>query len=51
MEQDIQPGEYFEIPVVYIGRDYGLPARAVIYRLTPDQETQRRKDRAYKEKR
>nr|WP_254916566.1 hypothetical protein [Bacillus cereus] len=46
----LQPDECFEIPVVYIGRDYGLPARAVIYRLTPEQETQRRKDRAYKEK-
>ncbi|OFD87396.1 IS4 family transposase [Bacillus mycoides] len=46
----LQPGECYEIPVVYIGRDYGLPARAVIYRLTPEQEAQRRKDRAYKEK-
>ncbi|PEA00885.1 IS4 family transposase [Bacillus cereus] len=49
MEQ-LQPGELYEIPVVYVGCDYLLPVRAVIYRLTPDQETQRRKDRAYKEK-
>ncbi|MGG0446205.1 IS4 family transposase [Bacillus mycoides] len=49
MEQ-LQPGELYEIPVVYVGRDYLLPVRAVIYRLTPDQEAQRRKDRAYKEK-
>ncbi|MEC3533160.1 IS4 family transposase, partial [Bacillus thuringiensis] len=49
MEQ-LQPGELYEIPVVYVGRDYLLPVRAVMYRLTPDQETQRRKDRAYKEK-
>lgn len=27
---------------VYIEQDYGLPARAVIYRLTPEQEAQRR---------
>jgi hypothetical protein len=50
MEQ-LQPGELYEIPVVYVGRDYLLPVRAVMYRLTPDQETQRRKDRAYKKKR
>ena len=49
MEQ-VQPGELYEIPVVYVGGDYLLPVRAVMYRLTPDQETQRRKDRAYKEK-
>ncbi|OUB84381.1 transposase [Bacillus wiedmannii] len=43
----LQPGECY---VVYIGRDYGLPARDVIYRLTSEQEAQRRKNRAFKEK-
>ena len=44
-------GECYEILVIYIGRHHGLPARAMIYRLTLEPETQRRKNRAYKEKR
>lgn len=32
--ENLQPGELYEIPVVYVGRDYLLPVRAVIYRGT-----------------
>lgn len=46
----IKPGELYEIPLAYVGRDYKLPVRVVIYKLTPEQKEQRLKDRAYKEK-
>ncbi len=48
--QQLEAGELYEIPVAYIGRESALPARVVIYKLTSEQEEQRRKDRTYKEK-
>ncbi len=35
MEQ-LQPGELYEIPIVYIGHDYLLPVRAVIYHFSQE---------------
>lgn len=46
----IQPGETYEIPLAYIGKEQKLPTRVVIHRLTEEQTQKRLKDQAIKEK-
>lgn len=52
MEQfidQLQPGETYEIPEIYIGMYQKLPARLILYKLTETQMERRQKDLASKE--
>lgn len=52
MEQfidQLQPGETYEIPEIYIGMYQKLPARLILYKLTETQMKQRQKSLASKE--
>ncbi|MGQ8826799.1 IS4 family transposase [Bacillus sp. NA_146.1] len=52
MEQfidQLQPGETYEIPEIYIGMYQKLPARLILYKLTETQMKRRQKDLASKE--
>jgi hypothetical protein len=46
----MKPGETVEIRDAYVGRDKKLLTRVILYRLTGQQVSKRRKDQAYKEK-
>ncbi len=45
----LQPGETYEIPEIYIGMYQKLPARIILYKLTEPQMKRRQKDLASKE--